>query len=218
MGRIYKKAKERGAKVSFLSSVVPVSVILASTLQLVAIYIIVTTPDYDFQSYWCGVYGFQLPLIYMLITVWVLSLIYLIADGFRVIYEEQRLEGSFLAIFLILFAFLSGEIYVYSKVLDNLYVNDCKPYIEEFEPEYWSRFDDLKYDLFVHEYFVRLDPNAQPLCPSGPPMGRWCRNSRLPEEEFMALGRDIFGPNWKPTDKKDWWEVRWLVREYAWRH
>ena len=214
MGRIYEKAKKRRAKLPFLSSVVPVSIILASTMQLVANYIIVLTPDYDFQDYWCGAYGLQIPLVYMLITLWVLLLIYLIVDAVRVVFEARRLKGSFLVIFLTLFVLLAGEIYAYANVLENVYVNDCEPHTEETKPVYWSRYNDLKYDLFVHEYLSRLEPNGQPLCPSGPPMGRWCRNSRLPEEEFQQLGRNIFGQDWHPGVKMEWRDMRYAIECY----
>jgi hypothetical protein len=216
MGRIYRKAMERGAKVPFLSSVPPITIILVSTTQLMLIFVIVTTEWFDFQSYWCDSHSYQMPLLHMFLLTFSLLLIYLIVDGVRAVTETQILGGKFLFIFVTLFTLISGEIYGLSRLFDNPEVNDCRPYVQAFTPDR-SRHG-MTFELFEHEYWQRSHPLARPLCPPDIPANMGCRNSRLSKDVYASFGRQVFGPDWHPGLRMEDWRVRSAFWDYRYSH
>ena len=216
MGRIYQRAKKRAAKTPFLSSAFILIYLSWETSRLIFIYVITTGLGVDFQDTWCRSYNFQLPLLYMFMLVYGLMFLYFLADAYRILVEDGKLSFAYVAIFSLMFSFGIGQGYFLLYASDHYSVNNCQTHYEGWEPQH-SYYLDQEMDSFLAEYQARLHPDSLTLCPHDErPMGRWCRQSRMPEKDFLRLGKEIFGPDWDPAVKQYRHGIeigRWMARE-----
>ena len=100
-----------------------------------------------------------------------------------------------------------GQQYIFHHTAESYPVNNCEAFIDGFEPN-TERYLDMELSMFFVEACNRQRSDQLPLCDNDEPaLGRWCRQSRVPEAEYNRIGAKIFGARWPLDSTTHCWDM-----------